>query len=298
MKILHLLVCLFLATAHAEVVIKPRLSKTKPVIDGKYDSAWYGKETYEFSRIGFEGNLKIRTMIHEDSVYFLIQWQDEEENTQHKPWRWDGQKEAYVVGDEREDTLILRWGINIDDERINSANDLWMWGSVRTSQDYADDLYEIVSKKPLRSGIKKLDFKGDAYYLQNQGDVGRRCWEALFREPTFWAKADRYNNQIQPTGSRADVKAKAFWKNKIWTIEIERKLSTTNFDDVEFEWGKTYFFDICNQLLENAHIVQNVALIDDGLKTQERNPLVFEMPEFKEPKKKDVKKNKAADETD
>lgn len=269
----------FLLVSNAEVVVKPKISKSEPEIDGQYDSAWYGKETYEFNRIGFDGTLLLRSLIYEDSIYFLIQWKDVDANIQHKPWRWDGKKKAYIVGPEREDMLVLRWGINVDNERINSANDLWMWGSVRTNQGYADDLYEIVSKKPLQRGVKQMDFKAAAYYMQSQGDVGKPCWATMFKEPTFWAKSDRYNNQVKPAGSRADVKAKAFWKkNEGWTIEIKRKLSTTNFDDVEFQWGKTYLFDICKELQVNAHIIRNINIGADEHAADERSPLTLQMP--------------------
>ena len=57
----------------AEVVVKPQISKSAPEIDGQYDSAWYGKKTYEFNRIGFEGALLLRSLIYKDSIYFLIQ---------------------------------------------------------------------------------------------------------------------------------------------------------------------------------------------------------------------------------
>lgn len=280
MKKLLILLSIFSFTfvGAEEILIEPKVSRFAPELDGKYDSAWFEVESYEFSRIGFKGLVKLRSLIHGDSIYFFLEWKDETYNKFHKPWLWDGSKGTYTVGPEREDTLVMRWGINIDNERINSANDVWMWGSVRTNHGHADDLYEIVSKKPLQNSIKKKDFDGEDYYLKSQGDVGDRCWTTLFDKTSFWLN-QRYN-MTKPTASRADVRSQAQWsdKDKSWTMELKRKLITSNFDDVEFIWEQTYYFDISKQLLGNAHIVHNISLFDDGLKPQDRNPLIMTMP--------------------
>jgi hypothetical protein len=267
---------LFVIVAFGETVIFPQVSPTEPELDGKFDSAWYEVPSYEFKRIGFSAPLKMRSLIYGDSIYFLIEWKDASHNKKHKPWSWDGKKGAYVVGPEREDLLTLRWGINMDNERINSSNDVWMWGSVRANQGFADDLYEIVSKKPLQKSVKKRDFEGQAYFLQSQGDVGRKCWVTNFENTAFWLTS-RYNS-IRPSGSRSDVQAMALWKNKTWTIEIKRKLSTSNYDDVEFNWGQIYYFDISKDLFENAHVVHNISLFDDDYDAPFKSPIVLEMP--------------------
>ena len=176
-------------------------------------------------------------------------------NSQHKPWIWNESKRMYVVGDKREDRFVIRWGINIDSERVNSTNDVWYWGSVRANQGKADDRYEILSKNPIQRGLKSEDFEGRKYYLQSQGDVGKRGWVTEYQKKVFWLDKSRYKPEIiqkdsegneKPSetekGSREDVQAFALWKKGTWRMEVARKLRTGNFDDVEFSWGPRILF--------------------------------------------------------
>lgn len=48
----------------------------------------------------------------------------------------------------------------------------------------------------------------------------------------------KYIVNKNPTGSIADVKAKAIWGNGMWTLELSRKLNTGNSDDVVFQSGR------------------------------------------------------------
>ena len=52
------------------------------------------------------------------------------------------------------------------------------------------------------------------------------------------------NYPRQPTGSRADVRAKGVWSNGQWTIEFARKLNTGHDDDVAFTPGDIYLFGV------------------------------------------------------
>ena len=61
-------------------------------------------------------------------------------------------------------------------------------------------------------------------------------------------------------------------------MEVARKLSTGNFDDVEFNWGREYYFDISKELYDNAHIVHNITLVKDDTKTSNQFPLKLKMP--------------------
>lgn len=291
----YLLIILFLTIpVFSETTIEPEVLKSKPIaLDGTWDSGWSDvKKVYKVTRIGFESIISIRAMIHHDTIYFLFEWDDKTLNSQHKPWIWDDKKRMYVVGDKREDRFIVRWGINIDSERINSTNDVWYWGSVRANQGRADDRYEILSKNPIQRGLKNKDFENKEYFFKSQGDVGKRCWITEYQKRAFWLDKSRYKPEILqrgtddfeiprgPTlkGSREDVQAFAVWKKGTWTMEVARKLSTGNFDDVEFNWGQEYFFDISKELYKDAHIVHNISLLKDDAKTSEQFPLKLKMP--------------------
>ncbi|MFA7249192.1 MAG: ethylbenzene dehydrogenase-related protein [Dehalococcoidia bacterium] len=45
-------------------------------------------------------------------------------------------------------------------------------------------------------------------------------------------------------GSNGDVESKSTWANGQYTIVLHRKLNTTNDDDIKFEAGKSYLFEI------------------------------------------------------
>lgn len=61
-------------------------------------------------------------------------------------------------------------------------------------------------------------------------------------------------------------------------MEVASKQRTGNFDDVEFNWGQEYLFDISKELYKNALIVHNISLIKDDSKTPEQFPLKLKMP--------------------
>lgn len=53
-----------------------------------------------------------------------------------------------------------------------------------------------------------------------------------------------------------DIKGKGTWANGAWTVELGRKLNTGHKDDVQFEVGKDYYFDMyikTRQPGESAH---------------------------------------------
>ena len=287
-----------------DVTIEPEVLRSKPIaLDGVWDSGWSGvRKVYKVTRTGFESVISIRSMINHETIYFLFEWDDKTLNSQHKPWIWDEKRKMYIVGDKREDRFIVRWGINIDSERINSRNDLWYWGSVRANQGKADDRHETLSKNPIQKGLLKKDFDGNTYYLQSQPDVGKRAWNTEYQKKAFWLDRSRYKPEIsqkdlgngkakEPTvkGSREDVIAFARYseikdfqgnvKGGKWTMEVARKLSTGNSDDVEFNWGMEYYFDISKSMYENAHIVHNLNLVADDSKPSEEFPLKLKMPQ-------------------
>jgi len=48
----------------------------------------------------------------------------------------------------------------------------------------------------------------------------------------------------RPIGSRGDIDAKGVWRNGFWNVELKRKLSTGNPDDVEFDTSQIYRFGV------------------------------------------------------
>lgn len=296
-------------TTLAETTIEPEILLSKPVaLDGQWDSGWSKiKQTYQVTRLDFDSIINIRSMINDDTIYFLFEWDDQTLNNQHKPWLWDDTKKTYVVGSKREDRFIVRWGINVDSQKIHSTNDVWYWGSVRANQGQADDRYEILSRNPLERGLQREDFEGQSYYLKSQGDAGKRCWSTEYQKSAFWLDRSRYkpellHKDLTPNeahihkDSRRDVQAYAVWKKGRWSMEVARKLRTGNFDDIDFNWGQEYFFDISTELYKNAHIVHNMSLTRDDTKIPEKLPLKLKMPAQPWPTLPEPKENRPDEE--
>lgn len=292
-----------------EVVIEPEVINSKPlVIDGLWDSGWTDvKKIYKVKRKGFAKPISIRTMINEGLIYFLFEWEDESLNAQHKPWIWNNDTKKYEVGEKREDRFILRWGMNIENERATKMNDVWYWGSVIPSQGRADDRLEMISKNPMAKAIKRKDQDSNDYFLKSQGDAGQRSWSTEYSKMGFWLDTTRYKPEVSLVDvkitpakadeiktSREDLTAVAVWKNGVWTMELVRKLRTGNFDDVEFNWGMEYFFDISQELYDDAYISHNISLMIDDKQPSEATPLKLKMPV--KPLNKDANDNKDSSE--
>ncbi len=294
MKVMiFILLTLFYSVLLGEIVVEPEIVNSKPLlIDGVWDSGWSDvKKIYKVKRKGFDKPISIRAMINENLIYFLFEWEDESLNAQHKPWIWNNETKMYEVGEKREDRFIVRWGMNIESDKTSKMNDVWYWGSVIPSQGRADDRLETISKIPLTKAIKLKDQEGNEYFLKSQGDTGRRSWSTEYSKSGFWLDTTRYKPEVslgelkitpakadEVKSSREDLTAVAVWKNGVWTMELVRQLRTGNFDDVDFNWGMEYFFDISQELYNDAHIPHNISLMIDEKQSSEATPLKLKMP--------------------
>ena len=53
----------------------------------------------------------------------------------------------------------------------------------------------------------------------------------------------KYENR-EPTGSRADIRAKGAWRDGVWTVEMARRLDTGNPDDLQLDPTQSYQFGV------------------------------------------------------
>jgi hypothetical protein len=84
---------------------------------------------------------------------------------------------------------------------------------------------------------------GKTMYLWRQGDSGQPAYKTNFYTVYEGDKMLRFALH-PPSGSRADIKAKGFWKEGRWTIEFERQLQTGHKDDIQFSPGNKYLFGV------------------------------------------------------
>ncbi|NGZ25782.1 MAG: hypothetical protein G8345_02705 [Magnetococcales bacterium] len=224
---------------------------TPPVIDGKADDPAWTKATPVITTDLVTGvKVTLKSVYAQDQIFMLVQFPDEIEHREHKTLLWDKESREYVVGPKREDTFVFKW--NMDGSPIDlsltsdtpNKTDVWYWKANRTDpMGYADDKMDIYSASSLPQSKKIISKKGLLFYLVRLGDSGKAAYDGAVYDEFVKPEMPGFITQ-QPDGSRADIRAKGLWQNKIWSVEFARKLQTGHLDDVQLETNKTYAFGI------------------------------------------------------
>ena len=227
-----------------------------PVLDGDgRDAAWKSaRETKAVAKGVFPTNesksteVAIRSVHTDTHVYFLVRWRDEtRDDRAQKPFAWDSAKNAYVEGPEREDMFALAFEhtgpFTADMLSPEEAIwDVWHWKAARTGpQGFAMDRTHRYTRQQWEGkGRSHKARDGQPIWITRVEDAGDTV------EKKQAAPAARAGDEVPqylpgtPTGSAADVRAKATWSDGWWTLELERKLDTGHPDDTAFDLKRTY----------------------------------------------------------
>lgn len=236
--------------AYSQTIVIAALDQ-RPVVDG-VDKDWssvsgvaipvhpintsYSSETTEvFLKAGhFEGE-----------VFFYLSWKDNTENLIHKAWVWDESKKRYLMGPEREDRLAMQFEIegeySTDWANANDFKaDMWHWKSSRSNPSgLAHDKFTILSRNKLLRAAAIPAAEGSKRYVLRKSDSGQPLYSTKRYGQKQLDTMPKYE-LLQAKGSVADIQAKGIWQAGSWQLELRRKLSTGNDDDVQFELGKSY----------------------------------------------------------
>jgi thiosulfate reductase cytochrome b subunit len=123
---------------------------------------------------------------------------------------------------------------------------------------YDYNFTKLDPKKPLKDTYvvpKFLPHNGDAVHTDataNTHELGKTWWLLKGQAMPYTKEADTYpvgtlipNIVIQPlTGDRADVRARAAWKDGRWTLETRRVLDTGSKYDVPFVPGEPVYITV------------------------------------------------------
>lgn len=187
--------------------------------------------------------------VHTDThVYFLARWRDEtRDDAAHKPWVWNASKSAYEEGSGREDMFTLAFqhtGALVPDMLSGEAGvwDILQWKATRTNpQGYAmDRTHRYTPEKPAVKAKSYTARDGRTVWIARPEDAGDTVEK---KQP---APAEHQGDRVPqylpgtPSGSQADVRAKATWADGWWTLELERKLDTGHADDTAFDRELVY----------------------------------------------------------
>lgn len=225
--------------------------KSAPRIDGSAKD-WSGvpATTLKLKNPKPGGKSKIKSVsvksgVYGNKVYFLFKWKDDSKDIHHKPYVWNSGKGKYVKGKQREDRLAIQFAMkgNYSTNWLSGKTftaDTWHWKAARSNPaGVAHDKRTIISTSRQKKSFKTKAENGKTIYIRRPSDSGPKLYKTK--------RYRKYKNDImpkyiinkKPTGSIADVKAKAVWSNGTWTLEMSRVLNTGNHDDIVFRKGKT-----------------------------------------------------------
>ena len=251
-SLLSLILCFsFSVNIYADQTIIVKKVDNAPIIDGdSSDPVWNNAiEIITHDNVA-DIDVSLKSAYTDKDIFFLVSFPDPTESREHKTYFWDSDLEMYKTGPEREDCFIFKWNMELNpvDLSLDSDNpyeaDLWFWKANRTDPaGFADDKKHILRITSDKTATKRISKSGNILFLSRPGDEGTPAYNGLLHEEYKGDKLPKYENII-PTGSRADVKAKGTWKEGRWTIEFSRALNTGQSDDVQFNVPQNFQFGI------------------------------------------------------
>jgi hypothetical protein len=243
------------SSAAAEVLADQQLIAVKvehpPLIDGRGDdAAWAGAEAVTTMDAAADIPLTLKAVYTDERIFFLVGYPDATENREHKTMEWDESAKRYRMGPTREDTFVFKWQMDAGPIDIRICGDMphradiWFWKAYRTDHaGYADDKMHVFDITRMPRSQKVLSNSGHSFYLFRPGDQGEAAYRAAVYDKFEGERAVRYEF-AEPSGSRADIRAKGLWRDGAWTIEFARPLDTGHSDDIQFRIDGGYRFGV------------------------------------------------------
>lgn len=216
-----------------------------PEIDGSVDPAWASVPALlVLARGNTQEHLSVpvelRAVHDGDHVAMLFRWEDDTPSTSVRQIEWSPAGEPMLQG-VPDDQFAVKF--NLGGSRFSCmlagkpvTSDVWSWKAGRTNPSgFAQDRLLIVravdeSSTAEPAGATYRALNGKPVELVWQEDEGEPLLTAAPTSGTPGTRVSEVTAGI-PSGSQADVRAKALWKDGLWTLEVRRKLDTGHADD-------------------------------------------------------------------
>ena len=217
-----------------------------PTVDGN-DKDWstLPATTVALKKISPDGivetnSVAVKGGTHGNRVFLFLEWEDQTEDADHKPWVWNDESKKYHLGPQREDRIAVQFAME-GDYSTNWASgsefraDTWHWKASRSNPlGLAHDKSLTISRSKLLRAYKLSLPDGGHVYFIRPSDSGDKLYKTK-RYRRFEQKImPKYILTESPKGSVADVSARGVWSDGRWRLEISRKLQTHREDDVAF----------------------------------------------------------------
>ena len=225
-------------SAHAEQTLMAPAIDRAITLDGDI-ADWDGIAgiTVPLTGKGGVDSVELRAAVVGDMIYVLAVWDDSTEDILHKPFQWDEASESYKKTKQKEDRFAITFAMSGDfspnkiDGSVYEA-DVWHWKASRTNPaGIAHDKRFKTSTEPFEKAKEFETADGTMIYVARISDEGDRLYKPL----KYDAKQDdvmpRYEVNMNPQGSIADISAKGVWRDGRWYLEMARKLDTGHADD-------------------------------------------------------------------
>lgn len=253
-KILFWVFFLYLATVAAAAAGQSYTAhkvRTIPLVDGHAgDPAWQKAQMLVTHDQAASIDITLKAVYSDTHIYLLVSFPDDDASLTHKSWVWNQGRKMYNVGNDREDTFIIKWNMMSEplDLSLYADNplraDVWFWKANRTNPaGFADDKIHIHSSTKNRDTTELISRTGKSMFLDRRADKGGSAYKIDLVTTYGGDILPRYTSH-PPSDSRADVRAKGVWQAGRWTIEFARLLQTGNQDDLQFEVPGSYQFGV------------------------------------------------------
>jgi len=224
--------------AAAQDVIEAAVLLAPIQVDGDIGD-WASVPAYRIALKGRGGvdSVEMKFATYGDMIYVMAVWEDSTESRLHKPYRWDPQLQSYRRSPQLEDRFALNFLMSgeFSSDKTSGAEftaDVWHWKASRSDPaGIAHDKMWRVSRSEFPGAKRFTAPNGQAVYLARPSDDGDRLYWPIKHEAKQEDVMPRYEVNLTPTGSIADVRAKGVWRDGRWHLELARKLDTGHEDD-------------------------------------------------------------------
>lgn len=237
MALASAMICFGTSAVAQQVLSAP--SATQAIsVDGDI-SDWDGIQGIDVPLAG-RGHVKsveMRAAVRDGRIYVLAVWADSSENILHKPFKWNEASGSYKKDKQKEDrfAISLRMSGDFSMNKIGGSEfeaDVWHWKASRSNPaGIVHDKMWKVSKKPFDKAREWPTRNGQVVYLARLSDAGDRLYKPLKYTSKQKDLMPRYDVNLKPTGSIADVEARGVWRDGKWFLEMSRLLDTGHADD-------------------------------------------------------------------
>ena len=180
----------------------------------------------------------LRALHTDDALYVFAQWPDDTKSELRDPYVWDPDAQRYERPSRPDDQFALEFPID-GDFAISMLTvtrefkaDVWHWKAGRgNGVGWVDDKTHVISQSPVPNAKEHQLHGGRSVYIARVQDEGTGAYKVTAAPPSRQQDVVDSFQQLEPTGSLADVRGKGVHDGKTWSLEMSRRFDTGHPDD-------------------------------------------------------------------